>query len=300
MPWTFTNEAGTELNLDDGSDYEVVRWSESGTPNLALGSTVRQSRPGAVIRRASLPMRRITLLMWVKGTSESDHDQNFDAFQAHIAGSYGRDEPRFGVLKYTRSDSSVRSLRCVATGGLSRPHDMRLSPTLSRVMLTFTGDHPNWYDPTEQSTTITIGDGAQVTWPVTWPVTWGLDGFAGAATINNTGSAETRSLTWEVEGPVTAPALFNATTAEQIRLPNLVVPSGLKLRVRSGWGPDGKRDAFAVLVSTGGSETSVIGEIDSGSRFPRMDPGNNRLEVSQSNDASTGHTIKHTREYLAA
>jgi hypothetical protein len=300
LSFTFTNEAGVELDLDDGSDYEVRRWSGIGAPDLSVQTFQRYNRPGSVIRRASLPARQVMVSMWVKGTSEADCDGNMDALLSHLAGSYGRNEPRFGLLKYTRSDASVRSLRCIVAGGLGRDESQYITPVLRSIGVMFLADHPSWYDATEQSVDLTIGTTLDVVFPLDLPHTFGLDGQSAGVSLSYTGTAETRSLLWQVPGPSVAPALINVTTGESLKFSNLTVPEGLTLKVRMGWRPDGVRDIRAYLDDGLGGETSVMGYLDSGSRFVRLDPGTNVLEVAQTNEAATAHTLKHYREYLAA
>lgn len=300
MGWTFTNEAGTELDIDDGSTYIVDRaLAGIGLPLVNVRDDIRARSAGSILRSAQVSARTLTLPVRVGGSSVSNHIANVEALIDQVSGSYGREEPRFGVLKYTRPDASVRSLRCVGIEA-NRSGRNRITGLISRLMLKFYADHPWWYDPTEDSGTITIGTGAAVTWPVTWPVTWGLDGQGGSVEIVNDGSAETRSLKWSVPGPVVSPALFNLTTGGYVRFTGLTVPDGLTLTVRMGWRPDGISEHKAVMVDVGGDETNVLGWLDSGSNFFRLDPGTNLIEATQTNEAATVHTVEWFNEYLAA
>lgn len=299
MDYTFTNEAGTTLDLDDGTTYKVIERTGRGfgLSPLSVTGTTRSNRVGMEMRGARITPRTVSMEVLVSGGTHSNTMSNIRALIKHVAGSYGRSEPRFGTLNVTQG-GSTRKLRCIGRTATKDSVNM-LSATYAIVELSFFAPHPHWYVDTEQTDTITIGSGTTPSWPFTWPVTWGLDGFSGGATIANNGDVETRSLMWEVDGPCESPALFNTTVDQYVRLENLVVPSGLTLRVRMGWRPDGVAEHRAVLVDGSGAESSVMGWLESGASFFHLDPGNNVINASQDNEAATVHTLKWYHEYLS-
>lgn len=300
MGWTFTNEAGVALDIDDGSDYSVRRWSGGGLISPQPRMTDRFGKPGAILRRVHTPVRVMELHIDVFGSDQSDHEDNLEALVTHLAGSLGSDDPVQGVLSYTASDASVRALRCFAAGGASLNEALRVSNVWTRLMITFVAPHPMWYNATEQSATGTIGTGAALTFPFTFPGTFGLDGLTAGITATVSGTAETFSLKWTAPGPSVAPALYHAGLNREISFPGLTVPTGLQLEVRMGWRPDGISDHQAILVpASGGTEQDVIGYMATASRFFYLKPGANSLEASQTNDVATVHTVAWFDEYLA-
>lgn len=300
LGFEFTNEAGTARNLHDGTTHWVRQFSEYGQPDLLVDLQERHGRPGATLRAATLPPRRVTLEVACRGATVAAHESTTEALLKHLAGTYGRNNPRFGVLKHTKESGAIRSLRCIGAAGLRLDTRDRWSPMGSVVRATFLADHPNWYDPAEKSANATIGSGAGLTYPITYPGTYGISAQAGSATLTNSGSAETRSLLWSVPGPSTAPAIWSATVERLLALPTLTVPTGLTLRVRMGWRPDGIAEHRAYLDDGQGTETSVIGHLSAASRFFWLEPGANLVEVSQSNVAATVHSLKWYDEYLSA
>jgi hypothetical protein len=298
--YSFVNEAGTGLDLNDLSDYRIVERGITGLglQALQLRSESRARRAGSELRTARIPARQVTLPVLVLGSSHADMLDNQNALIKHVAGSYGRATPRPGFFVVDTANNAARRLRCIAQAVPVNYGGVQV-PTRSLVEIRFFADHPFFYLNTEQTTTITIGTGSTPSWPFTWPVTWGLDGFSGGVTVNNAGDTETRSLLWSVPGPVTSPALNNQTTGTYVRFPDLVVPTGLTFKVRMGWRPDGVTEHKAVMESPDGTETNVLGKLDNGSTFFHLEPGNNVLNATQdSPESGTVHTLGWYHEYF--
>ena len=297
--FTYVDEAGDSLDLDDGSTYQVIALPARGLPRLDVRAERQVGRIGGRLKSASVPMRQITLALLVRGTSLSDVEDNVQALIAHCAGSYGREEPREGVLTYTLRDASARALRGIFVGGMEASAGQRAGPWAWRFPLTFLAPHGNWYNATEQSETGTIGPAGALEFPIEFPISFGVGVPSVFITITNNGSAETESLQWEAPGPSTAPQLHTSELVRSVRFPNLTVPTGNTLKVRMGWRPDGITAFQAYLENEAtGSQTNVIGYLEEASRRFWLEPGSNELLAAQDNDDATVHTVKWHDEYL--
>lgn len=289
-----------EYNLDDETNTHILEHAISGMgpPPIEVSVDRRARRTGVQIRAAHMPARQVLIPVLIQDTTHDNLRDRIRALSKYFLGSLGRETPRFGQLRVTPASETEKYLRCIC---VDAPNAYRLheTATIQRVDLLFVADHPNWYNPTEQSQAITIGSGSGTQWPLRFPVQWGLDGFSGGATVVNNGDAETRSVLWSVPGPFSAPALFNETVGQYVSLPTLEVNAGETLKVRMGWRPDGIAEHKAVVENAQGSETSVMGHLDQTSEFFHLTPGNNVMTATQAEDTATVHAVYWYDEYVS-
>lgn len=296
---SFENEAETSLDIDDGTIYQVLRINQRGIPGLDVRVERQVGRIGGRLKSASVPARSIVIDMLVRGTSLSNLEDRVQALIAQCAGSYGREEPREGVLTYTLRDSTSRALRGIFVAGMEEAAGQRVGVWDWRLPLTFMAPHGNWYNPSEQSDTGTIGPAGSLEFPIEFPISFGPDSPSAFITLTNGGSAETESLLWEAPGPSVAPELHSSELTRSVRFPNLTVPTGNTLKVRMGWRPDGITAFQAFLENdASGDQSNMIGLLEEASRRFWLEPGSNELLVAQSNTDATVHTVKWYDEYL--
>ena len=296
--WTFVNSGNVSTDLDDGTIYTVTAINGKGMPQLSVRSERRFGRSGSTIRAASIPERVLTLTILIQGTSASNLETRATTLISRLAGSFGRETQREGVLHYTNDAGDERYLRAIVTSGLQENNISRISPTSMLLPVQFFASHGNFYDPSQQSTSGAIGDAGNLSFPYSYPIDFGLSSPSISFTVTNAGSAETESLEWQVPGPSTAPQLHNSTVNRALRFANLIVPTGLTLKVRMGWQPDGVETFQAFLDDDAGGETNVLGELTSNSRRFWLEPSTNNLFAVQSNTDATVHTIKWYNEYI--
>ena len=296
--WTFVNSGNVSTDLDDGTIYTVTAINGKGMPQLSVRSERRFGRSGSTIRAASIPERVLTLTILIQGTSASNLETRATTLISRLAGSFGRETQREGVLHYTNDAGDERYLRAIVTSGLQENNISRISPTSMLLPVQFFASHGNFYDPSQQSTSGAIGDAGNLSFPYSYPIDFGLSSPSISFTVTNAGSAETESLEWQVPGPSTAPQLHNSTVNRALRFDNLIVPAGLTLKVRMGWQPDGVETFQAFLDDDAGGETNVLGELTSNSRRFWLEPSTNNLFAVQSNTDATVHTIKWYNEYI--
>ena len=296
--WTFVNSGNVSTDLDDGTIYTVTAINGKGMPQLSVRSERRFGRSGSTIRAASIPERVLTLTILIQGTSASNLETRATTLISRLAGIFGRETQREGVLHYTNDAGDERYLRAIVTSGLQENNISRISPTSMLLPVQFFASHGNFYDPSQQSTSGAIGDAGNLSFPYSYPIDFGLSSPSISFTVTNAGSAETESLEWHVPGPSTAPQLHNSTVNRALRFDNLIVPTGLTLKVRMGWQPDGVETFQAFLDDDAGGETNVLGELTSNSRRFWLEPSTNNLFAVQSNTDATVHTIKWYNEYI--
>ena len=296
--FTFENAGNVTLVIDDGTIYSVVAVNGKGRPPLEVRAETRVGRSGATLRAVTIPPRRLQLSILVNGTSSSNLETRATALLAHLAGSYGRETQREGVLRFTTESGTQRYLNCLAIAGLDENRIQRVGVTSYLVPVTFFAAHGNWYDPSQQSASGDIGPAGNLSFPYSFPIDFGLSQPSVSFSVNNEGSAETETLQWNVPGPSTSPQLHNITVTRAIKFENLIVPDGLTLRVRMGWQPDGIETFQAFLDDDAGGSTNVLGSMTSTSRRFWLDPGTNNLFASQENDDATTHTINWYNEFI--
>lgn len=296
--WTFTNAGNVATDIDDGSTYTVMSVNGKGMMPLDLRSERRFGRAGSTVRAASLPERVIVLSVLIQGSSKSNLESNATTLIGRLAGSYGRETQREGKLQYTTDAGNSRYLRCLVTGGLEESRATRVNAMSYIVPIEFFAAHGQWYDPTQQTATGTIGDAGALEFAYSYPMDFGLSSPSVSFSANNAGSAETETLEWQVEGPSTGPQLHNSTVSRAVRFDNLILPSGLTLVVRMGWQPDGIETFQAYLDDGAGGETNVLGYLTSNSRRYWLEPSTNSLYAVQTNTDATVHTIKWYNEYI--
>ncbi len=270
-----------------------------GMPPVEIRSDIRARRAGSELKAARLTPRNVGIVVRVKDSTHANTMDRVRALIKYVAGTRGREAARFGHLRVTAAGDSEKYLRCICSVA-PKDYGNAVTDKIVDVPLGFHAPHPNWYDPTEQTGSITIGVGGSGKWPITWPHTWPLDGFTGSATIANDGDVETRSLLWSVPGPTTSPGLSNDTIGKYVKLTDLTVAAGDTLKVRMGWRPDGVTEHKAVVENSSGLETNVLGFLDTGSEFFHLEPGNNVLTASQDSPQSgTVHSLAWYEEYLS-
>jgi len=296
--FTFENAGNETLDIDDGTVYHVVAVNGKGMSALDVRAENRFGRSGATLRAVTIPPRRLQLSILVQGTSSSNLETRATALLAHLAGSYGRETQREGVLRYTTDGGSSRYLNCLAIAGLDENRIQRVGIYSYLVPVTFFAAHGNWYNPTQQSTSGSIGPAGNLSFPFSYPIDFGLSQPSVSFSVSNSGSAETETLQWSVPGPSTSPQLHNTTVTRAIKFESLIVPDGLTLVVRMGWQPDGIETFQAYLDDSAGGSTNVLGSMTSTSRRFWLDPGTNLLFASQTNDDETTHTINWYNEYI--
>jgi hypothetical protein len=294
--WTFVNSGNVSTDLDDGTIYTVTAVNGKGMPQLSVRSERRFGRSGSTIRAASIPERILTLTILIQGTSASNLESRATTLISRLAGSFGRETQREGVLQYTNDAGDSRYLRAIVTSGMQENNLSRISST--SIPVQFFASHGNFYDPSQQSTSGAIGDAGNLSFPYSYPIDFGLSSPSISFTVTNAGSAETESLEWQVPGPSTAPQLHNSTVNRALRFDNLIVPTGLTLKVRMGWQPDGVETFQAFLDDEAGGETNVLGELTSNSRRFWLEPSTNNIFAVQSNTDATVHTIKWYNEFI--
>jgi hypothetical protein len=296
--WTFVNSGNVSTDLDDGTIYTVTAVNGKGMPQLSVRSERRFGRSGSTIRAASIPERILTLTILIQGTSASNLESRATTLISRLAGSFGRETQREGVLQYTNDAGDSRYLRAIVTSGMQENNISRISSTSMLLPVQFFASHGNFYDPSQQSTSGAIGDAGNLSFPYSYPIDFGLSSPSISFTVTNAGSAETESLEWQVPGPSTAPQLHNSTVNRALRFDNLIVPTGLTLKVRMGWQPDGVETFQAFLDDEAGGETNVLGELTSNSRRFWLEPSTNNIFAVQSNTDATVHTIKWYNEFI--
>lgn len=112
-------------------------------------------------------------------------------------------------------------------------------------------------------------------WPFPWPFPWRFGQVIGGSyTLNNDGSYTTLP-TYLITGPVSFPAIINATTGEALTL-NISLLTGESILVDVA--------SEAVLLNGTTPRQSVIGL---NSRFPTLVPGPNRLIYQAGNYSAT-------------
>ena len=296
--FTFVNSGNVSTDLDDGTIYSVVTVNGKGLTPVNVKSERRFGRAGGVIRAASIPERVVALSILVQGTSETTLQTRLDTLVSRLAGSFGRETQREGVLQHTTAGGNARYLRAIAVGGLEENRVQRVGKHSMILPVQFFAAHSNWYDPSQQSSAGTIGDAGSLEFPYSYPMDFGLGSPSVSFTVTNAGSAETESLEWQVAGPSTGPQLHNSTVNRAVRFDDLIVPEGLTLKVRMGWQPDGVETFQAFLDDDAGGETNVLGELTSNSRRFWLEPSTNSLYAVQSNEDATVHTIKWYNEFL--
>ena len=296
--WTFTNSGNVATDLDDGSTYTVVSINGKGVMPLSVQSERRFGRSGAVLRAASIPERVLTLTILIQGTSLSSLETNTHTLISRLAGSFGRETQREGKLQYTTDASNSRYLRCIASGGMDEARMSKVGKYAVALPVQFYAPHGNWYDPTQQSATGTIGPEGSLEFAYSFPMDFGLSSPSTSFSLSNAGSGETESLEWQVPGPSTGPQLHSSTVNRAVRFDDLIVPEGLTLKVRMGWQPDGVETFQAFLDDDAGGETNVLGQLTSNSRRFWLEPSTNNLYAVQSNTDATVHTVKWYNEYI--
>tara|TARA_R100000995_G_C3475066_1_gene120459 strand:+ start:130 stop:1035 length:906 start_codon:yes stop_codon:yes gene_type:complete len=296
--WTFVNSGNVSTDLDDGTIYTVTAVNGKGMPQLSVRSERRFGRSGSTIRAASIPERVLTLTILIQGTSVSNLETRATTLISRLAGSFGRETQREGVLQYTNDAGDYRYLRAIVTSGMQENNISRISSTSMLLPVQFFASHGNFYDPSQQSTSGAIGAAGNLSFPYSYPIDFGIGSPSISFTLTNAGSAETESLEWQVPGPSTAPQLHNSTVNRALRFDNLIVPTGLTLKVRMGWQPDGVETFQAFLDDEAGGETNVLGELTSNSRRFWLEPSTNNIFAVQSNTDATVHTIKWYNEFI--
>ena len=219
--FTFENAGNVTLDIDDGTIYSVVAVNGKGMPPLDVRAENRFGRSGATLRAVTIPPRRLQLSILVNGTSSSNLETRATALLAHLAGSYGRETQREGVLRFTTESGTQRYLNCLAIAGLDENRIQRVGVTSYLVPVTFFAAHGNWYDPSQQSASGDIGPAGNLSFPYSFPIDFGLSQPSVSFSVNNEGSAETETLQWNVPGPSTSPQLHNITVTRAIKFENL-------------------------------------------------------------------------------
>ena len=296
--FTFENAGNSTLDIDDGSIYTVVAVNGKGMPALDVRAENRFGRSGATLRAVTIPPRRLTLSILITGTSSSNLETRATALLAHLAGSYGRETQREGVLRFTNDTGNQRYLNCLAVAGLDENRMQRVATHSYLVPVTFFAAHGNWYDPSQQTSSGNIGPAGDLSFPYSYPIGFGLSQPSVSFSVTNSGSAETETLQWSVPGPSTAPQLHNVTVTRSVKFDSLIVPEGLTLVVRMGWQPDGIETFQAFLDDGAGGSTNVLGNLSSTSRRFWLDPGLNSMFASQTNEDETTHTINWYNEFI--
>ena len=108
--FTFVNSGNVSTDLDDGTIYSVVTVNGKGLTPVNVKSERRVGRAGGVIRAASIPERVVALSILVQGTSETNLQTRLDTLVSRLAGSFGRETQREGVLQHTTAGGSARYL----------------------------------------------------------------------------------------------------------------------------------------------------------------------------------------------
>lgn len=296
--FTFVNSGNVSTDLDDGTTYTVVTVNGKGLTPVNVKSERRFGRSGGVIRAASIPERVVGLSILVQASSETALQTALDTLVSRLAGSFGRETQREGVLQHTTQAGTSRYLRAIAVAGLEENRVQRVGRNSMILPVQFFAAHSNWYDPSQQSASGTIGDAGNLSFPYSYPIDFGISSPSISFTVTNGGSAETETLEWQVAGPSTGPQLHSTTTNRAVRFDDLIVPDGLTLKVRMGWQPDGVETFQAFLDNNAGGETNVLGQLTSNSRRFWLEPSTNNLYAVQSNTDATVHTIKWYNEFL--
>ncbi len=295
------SDGSGEYDLSDGTNTFISERTVTGMgmPPINVRSDQRSRRAGVELRSAQLTPRSVGMVVRFVDSTHNNLQDRLRAAIKYMAGSYGREEPRIGQLRVTPAGESERYLRCVCVVA-EKSYSNAITDVQAWLPLRFFADHPNWYNPTEQTTTITIGSGAGNAFPLRAPFNFGLDGYSGGGTVTNSGDVETRSLLVSVPGPCTSPGIINDTVGSYVRLTDLTVPDGSTLKIRMGWRPDGIREHKAVLESAQGDETNVLGYLDTNSAFFHLEPGANEISVVQDTPTTgTVYSLGWYHEYLS-
>ncbi len=151
--WTAADGVVTDLN--DGTNLIVRGWSDAGLPTLKVRGDQAPGRAGITDRLVLIGSRKVLLDMRIAGATAELTARNL---ATTIAGTIGRHQPREGILKVTLENGDVRSLIAKGVGGLALDESQRPGPTLFRAAPVFEAARPFWFNPTEQSTTLSMGD----------------------------------------------------------------------------------------------------------------------------------------------
>lgn len=221
----WVDPSGVERSLNTGSIDVVGGATGLGAPPAEPSVDKFPLSPGGRLRRVQRTPARISLPIYVRGSSESSLTALIDNLRYWFDPG-NEATAQTGTLKVTRADGTVRARDCVYESGLEGAAEAVGGAGLYVVRLL--AADPYWRDADD--TTITFAAGAQVAalFPF-FPLVLSASGTYSQQSVLNSGQAEAYPV-WTITGPGSEIVLSNLTTGRTLTI-NHTLTSGETLTV---------------------------------------------------------------------
>ena len=278
------NEAGTTVSLDNDPRWALLGMAGHGAPDSTVLTAGSPDRDERLPLHAAAQPRLLQLTLRIHGPDLAAYEANRAALAAAFAP--WRDaglRSRPGLLTLTLADGRRRALRAYLRQGLAwAPGGQRGTRAVDSVLLE--APDPFWFDPTAATGSAVVQGPGNLRFDseaeLGFPAAFGPDSPAAVVALTNPGSVRSFPR-FTIPGPTTNPAIRLLGTGAAVIL-QLVVPTGLTLRLTLGAQPDGSLDApQAVLIDDLGGESNILGALQPGSRFWAFAPGANTVAFTQ-------------------
>lgn len=253
---TFTDADSNVLDLDDGTNFKVRRIHGAGIPPVMHHNVSPPLRDASEYMRTYLQPRRLRVELLVIGSS-------FANLQTHRRSLVTALNPKLGkgTLKYT-PDATEYAIDCLVQQGAG--FSRFLAPLAEVVILEMYCPDPTWYDPSQNTPTITAGTPGPIT---------NAGDVPAAPVITATGAFN------DIE-------ISNDTAGKVIDLPGLSVGGGAVLTVDMG----------QRTVDVDG--VSQMSELTSASVFWSLAKGSNTIDVTLGGGGAIVFTVAYYTPFL--
>lgn len=199
-----------------------------------------------------------------------------------------------------KSNGALGKLKIVTPNSLTRYIDCRLvefpdpemdGPFAGLCIPTFYAPYPHFYDPTAQTTVLTVSGDGGVTFPITFPITFSSADVDETIVVENTGDVPTWP-TIRVYGPGDNPSFENTTIGKTMSLTK-TMDAGDYLDI------DMEAGTINFYDDSAGATTPALTSMDATAEFWALAVGTNTIEVDIANVGNGSAVFTYYLRYLA-
>ncbi|MGW3154000.1 phage distal tail protein [Streptomyces sp. NPDC001089] len=213
---TWTSSSGRVTSLSDFDDpqsgaFVMPGVAGIGMPDYTPYEDQSPSFDGSIRRGTRAGPRQITIPLHLWGPDRPSYLARYHRLVQDLNPAYGP-----GTLTFTESDGSTRRISAYYADGLQgQENDDTTGRHWMTVVLVFSAPSPYWLGD-DKTLTFSVGGGSTSFFPI---IPWRVrdSQVLGAVKVINLGEVDTYPV-WTIKGPATAATITNSTTGESFTL----------------------------------------------------------------------------------